>query len=353
MSHSSENNQGYTFREPIIKLFQSVIDVIFSNFKSLVIFAIIGGVLGLTYSFLRPTTYKTQIKFFVEDSKTASGGLMSMLAGQIGIDVGSLMGGNSVLAGDNVLELAKSKILLQKAMQTTYPLAGKDSTYSLADQYADAMGWKKNWAKSKKVGYEVSFATNKQNFNRIEDSLWQVIFKRVLEKEMSVSKPDKKLGFYVIDLETRDELLTKLLSRQILHTTTTFYIDGKIGRLKKNVDRLQQRVDSLGRLVNSKTYDAALADVENQIDVNLALALPMAKSEIKAKDKTFASLVYGELLKNLEILKTALIQETPSILIVDDMKIPKRDMLKWYVAILIGMFLGGLSAVVYYFRLKR
>ena len=118
MSNSVEQNQPYTFRDPIIKGFKSLLEVIINHRKQLFIFLMVGGLLGFAYSYLRPITYKTQIKFFVEDSKSAGGGLMSMVAGQIGIDVGSLMGGNSVLAGDNVLELAKSKILLQKALQT-------------------------------------------------------------------------------------------------------------------------------------------------------------------------------------------------------------------------------------------
>ncbi|MFN5046388.1 MAG: Wzz/FepE/Etk N-terminal domain-containing protein [Bacteroidota bacterium] len=353
MSNSFENSQEYTFREPIIRAIQSLLEVIRNRFKHLLIFAFVGGLLGLVYSFLRPTTYRSEIKIFVEDSKSAGGGLMSMVAGQIGIDVGSLMGGNSVLAGDNVLELAKSKVLLQKALQTSYPMIGKDSTYSLADQYAYAMGWKNKWASSRKVGYEVSFATNKTEFNRIEDSLWQVMFKRIIEKELAVNKPDKKLGFYTIDLETRDELLSKLLSEEIVQTTTNFFIEGKIGRLKKNVERLQRRVDSIGAMLNSKTYDAASANVENQIDINLALAQPIAMAEIKSKDKAFASVIYGELLKNLEMLKSALIQETPSIMVVDDTKIPKRDMLKWYWGIVLGMILGYTAGVLYYFRLNR
>ena len=307
----------------------------------------------MVYSFLRPTTYRSEIKIFVEDSKSAGGGLMSMVAGQIGIDVGSLMGGNSVLAGDNVLELAKSKVLLQKALQTSYSMAGKDSTYSLADQYAYVMGWKKKWASSRKVGYEVSFATNKTEFNRIEDSLWQVMFKRIIEKELAVNKPDKKLGFYTIDLETRDELLSKLLSEKIVQTTTNFFIEGKIGRLKKNVERLQRRVDSIGYMLNSKTLDAATASVENQIDINLALARPIAAAEIKAKDKAFAGVIYGELLKNLEILKTALIQETPSIVVVDENKIPKRDILKWYWGVLFGSCLFFVVGILYFFKLSR
>jgi hypothetical protein len=353
MSNSVENNQIYTFRDPIIKGFESFLDVLVNHRKQLFVFALVGGLLGISYSFIRPVTYKTQIKFFVEDSKSSGGGLMSMVAGQIGIDIGSLMGGSSVLAGDNVLELSKSKLLLQKALQSPYPNAFKDSSYSLADQYTESMGWKKKWANSKKVGYVVSFASNKSNFNRIEDSLWQLVFKRIIEKELVVNKPDKKLGFYTIELETRDELLTKLLTERIVQTTTNFYIEGKIGRLKKNVDRLQNRVDSIGLILNSKTFAAATANVENQIDINLALAQPIAAAEIKTKDKAFASVIYGELLKNLEILKTALIQETPSILIVDENKIPKRDILKWYWGLLFGVLISFIFGVFYFLKLSK
>ncbi|MFZ9241263.1 MAG: hypothetical protein ACO22R_08975, partial [Chitinophagaceae bacterium] len=84
-----------------------------------------------------------------------------------------------------------------------------------------------------------------------------------------------------------------------------------------------------------------------------ALFQPIAAAEIKSKDKAFASIIYGELLKNLELLKTALIQETPSIMIVDENKIPKRDILKWYWGIVFGIFIGGLFGVLYYFRLNR
>jgi hypothetical protein len=104
-----------------------------------------------------------------------------MVAGQFGLDLGSLTGGNGVLAGDNVLELAKSKLLLQRALQTPYPLAGKDSTYSLADHYIATMGWNKKWESSSKVGFAVSFATTKNKFTRVEDSLFGIVLKRIVE----------------------------------------------------------------------------------------------------------------------------------------------------------------------------
>ena len=297
-----QSNQ-YTFRAPIINAVKSVITVFTTKTKQLVLGAVVGGLLGLGYAALKPTTYQSNISFFVEDSKSSSSSLMSMVAGQFGLDLGSLTGGNGVLAGDNVLELAKSKFLLQRALQTPYPLAGKDSTYSLADHYIATMGWHEKWKNNSKIGYAVSFATNKNKFTRQEDSLFGIVLKRVVEKELSISKPDKKLGFYAIDVETRDELLSKLLAQQLLATTTNFYIEGKTGRLRKNLDRLQHRVDSLGVIVNARTLATAQAAVTNQIDINPALASGIAAGVSKLDARPQESIYDDKGIKHV-IIKT-------------------------------------------------
>jgi hypothetical protein len=343
----------YTFRIPILHFIKSLLMVAKGNVKKILGFSILGALMGLLFAYLKPVTYQSEINFFVEDSKGAGSSLMSMVAGQFGLDVGSATGGNGVLAGDNVLELSKSKLLLQKALLTPFPINGKESSYSLADQYAVSMKWKEKWKKNKDVGYEVSFAVGKTSFTRTEDSLLQVMMKRIVEKELSVSKPDKKLGFYSLQLETRNELLSKLITQRILATTSSFYIDGKTSRLRKNLERLQKRVDSLGKTVNAKTLASAYSNLDVLIDANQAMAVSNASAEIKAKDKTMANIVYGELLKNLEVAKTSLIQETPSIIIVDETKLPLKNELKWYLAVVTGAFFGTLLGMLVFFKFGK
>jgi predicted transcriptional regulator len=343
----------YTFRVPILHIVKSLLKVATENVKKIMGLAILGALTGFLIAYLKPITYQSEINFFVEDSKGAGSSLMSMVAGQFGLDVGSATGGNGVLAGDNVLELTKSKLLLQKALLTPFPVNGKESSFSLADEYALTMNWKEKWKKSKEVSYEVSFAVGKTSFTRIEDSLLQLMMKRIVEKELVVSKPDKKLGFYSIQLETRNELLSKLISQQILSTTTNFYIDGKTSRLRKNLERLQKRVDSLGKVVNAKTIAAAYSNLDVLIDANQAMAISNASAEINSKDKTMANIVFGELLKNLEVAKTSLIQETPSIIVVDETKLPLKNELKWYWAALVGAIVGALLGLLLFFKFSR
>jgi hypothetical protein len=351
MASLEQEEAPYTFRVPIVHFAKSLWKVVKENIKKIMGLALLGGLMGLLFAYLKPITYQSQINFFVEDSKGAGSSLMSMVAGQFGLDVAT--GGNGVLAGDNVLELTKSKLLLQKALLTPFPVNGKEGSFSLADAYAVSMDWKDKWRKSKDVGYEVSFAVGKTSFSRTEDSLLQVMMKRIVEKELAVSKPDKKLGFYSIQVQTRNELLSKLISQQILSTTTHFYIDGKTSRLRKNLDRLQNRVDSLGKVVNAKTIASAYSNMDVLIDANQAMAISNASAEIKMKDKTMANIVFGELLKNLEVAKTSLIQETPSIIVVDETKLPLKIELKWYWAMVTGAFFGALFGMLVFFKFGK
>src|SRR5258708_5132181 len=72
----------------------------FSYWRILLLAAVIGAVAGLGYVLWKPVSYTARISFVVEDAKTSGGGsIMSALAGQFGLDVGGLAGGNGILAG--------------------------------------------------------------------------------------------------------------------------------------------------------------------------------------------------------------------------------------------------------------
>jgi hypothetical protein len=91
-------------------------------------------------------------------------------------------------------------------------------------------------------------------FTRLEDSLIHVILKRIIEKELSITKPDKKLSLFSLQITTRNEQLSQLLCQRLLAVTSSFYIDTKTKRVRGNVERLQQRVDSIKAVLNNKTY---------------------------------------------------------------------------------------------------
>lgn len=298
---------------------------------------VVGVMAGTGYAWMKKTTYTARLTFVVEDAKSSGGSLISALAGQFGFDVGGLSGGNGVLAGDNVLELLKSRSLLKKTLLTS----SEDGKSTLADQYADAYGLKEKW-RSIAGGNNISFAALTHQDDRLTDSLLQTIIQRLLEKELFISKTDKKLGFFALEATTRNEFLSQQLCERLLKVTTDFYIDTKTSRLKANIDRLQKRADSLGIVLDSKTFATAEA-TQRLLDANPAYASPQVDAEISTRNKYLQGTVFAEIVKNLEISKTALIQETPTVQVVDRPELPlKKNELKWWQ----GMLVGGILLVL-------
>ena len=336
--------------------------VISANFKIVLMVVCVGAALGLAYSIFKPVRYNAEITFSVEDSKSIGGGLLSSLGGSIGMDIGSLTGsGNGVLSGDNVLSLLKSKSMMAECLKSPYPvtnnngvtttnkIVSKDSNkqaaaanYTIADRYADVYGLREKWAGNEKIGRAIYFGQPDQNV-RLQDSLLKLIIKRIEEKELSVVKPDKKLSFFNIAINTKDELMSLLITQRIIKIATDFYVDAKVGRLKSNIDRLEKRTDSISNLLNQQTYSAT-EDARLLLNVNPADINAPVYSEISQRDKMVLTTIYAELMKNLEVSKAALIQETPTVQIVDQTGFPlERIETEWYEGILLGALLSLLA----------
>ncbi len=336
--------------------------VIGTHFKLVLLVVLLGAALGLAYSIFKPVRYNAEITFSVEDSKSIGGGLLSSLGGSIGMDIGSLAGsGNGVLSGDNVLSLLKSKSMMAECLKTPYPLDANltsssqtdvvkknaaFSNYVIADRYADVYGLREKWAGNKKIGRVIYFGQPDQNI-RLQDSLLKLIIKRIEEKELTVIKPDKKLSFFNIAINTKDELMSMLITQRIIKIATDFYVNAKVGRLKSNIERLEKRTDSISSLLNQQTYSAT-EDARLLLNVNPADINAPVYSEISQRDKMVLTTIYAELMKNLEVSKAALIQETPTVQIVDKPSFPlERIETKWYEGILLGACLSFLAITAF------
>lgn len=343
------NNGGLPEDEPFslkkeIKNLGNTIIYALAHWRLLLIMGIIGILLGLLYLWIKPLEYTARTTFVVEETKAGGGSIASALAGQFGLDIGGLAGGSGgMLAGDNVQELLKSHNLIRKTLLTPYDSAVPN--VSLADVYTGAMGWKKKWEGNSKIGRLVNFPGGSAKLGRTEDSLLQKVIVTILKSDLAIAKPDKKLSFFELTVSMRDEKLSLLFSQRLLKSAADFYIDTKTKRLSTNVRRLQGKADSLALMLNRKTYSAADA-TKILLDANPAYTAPEVSAEISSRDKYMQATIYAEIVKNLEISKTALIQETPTIQIVDDPETPLKDnKIRWWLAAFIGaVIMSGATA---------
>lgn len=284
---------------------------------------IIGGALGFVYAWMQPITYTAKTTFVVEDAKSGPslGGLAS-LAGQFGVDVGG-GGGGGLIAGDNILLYFKSESLAREVLLSPWDSVGRQS---LADRYIQTHGLKENWAKNERIG-SVSFPVfmDGKHYSRLQDSLLQVIINdHILIKQFGINKIDKKAGFIQLSVTMQDEVLAKVYCDKLVDIAVKRYVALKTERQQKTVDKLQARVDSISNLLNRKTSaSAALQTAAATMDVNpLYRTNTAVATELTTRDKAMLATVYGEVVKNLELAKFTLSQETPVIQVVDQTKFP-------------------------------
>ena len=307
----------------------------------IILIAAIGAALGIANAWRKPIKYTASLSFVAEDGKSSVSGLAS-LAGQFGVDIGG-SSGSGVFTGENILMFLKSETLIRQTLFTPY---SENSSLTLADKYAEVYKFKKAWSKNSKIG-DIDFSkyVNK-NLPRKEDSLLQVLILAV-SKEYTVDRNNKKATFIEVTTTNRDETFSKLFTERIVKTGTEWYIQTKTKVKAANVALLQKRADSLGSLLNANTYSAAAAQ-QPLVDVNPALRTAPVGAEIAARNKLMLSTIFGEVVKNLEMAKFSLSQETPVIQVVDKPYFPllrvKESKLK---GLLLGGFLGAFLAIAY------
>jgi len=297
------------------------------------IWGIIGAGLGLTASLMQKDKYEGKLTFILEESN--SGGLSTYagLASQLGFDIGGASNNIGAFSGDNIMEFLKSRMMIQKTLLS--PVAPGDKR-SLADLYVSIYELDKNWSKDpamKNVNFHVG--QSREKYTLKQDSVLDQIYKRIVKTNLVIEKLDNKLDFIVVKTTTTNELFSKIFTECLVREATTFYIDTKTQRSKINVDKLQSVADSLKFLLNRQTYSVASSQDPN---MNPARLIAGVNTELQTRDKVVLQTMYTEVIKNLEISKMTMVQETPIMQIVDKPILPLEIK---HLGKLKGMIIGG------------
>ena len=346
----NEPEENFSFKQAVLTRLKDV-NYLWRHKVKIIAICLLGALFGALAAWKWPVTYTAKLTFIVEDSK-GGGSLLSGLASQMGFDIGGLAGGGSsgVLAGDNVLQLLVSSKMLKQTLLSPFD---KNPNYTLADRYAETNKLKLKWEKLEEAKGPINFPTDTKNYSRLQDSLLQDMITRIGEKDVSVNKPDKKLSFFALNATMKDEKLAALFCSRLIDEASDFYIATKTKKLRTNVDRLQTRADSIGRLLNKKTYAASAAN-DVMLDLNPAYTTAGVNAELQERDKRVLQTIYSEIIKNLEVSRTMLMQETPTFQVIDSPETPlKKNKLKYSSGILTGILISGFAVILYLLMIRK
>ena len=273
----------------------------------------LGGVLGIGYAMIKKPLYTAKLSFALVEGKSGGGGGLAVLASQFGVDVGGNNGG--VFEGENLLELMKSRLMLQKTLLSSVNVNGKNET--LAELFINFNDFRKAWNNKPELK-NINFLSNcdENKFSLKQDSVLDVFCESINKSILSVEKIDKKLNIVVVTAKSKNEIFSKYFVEYLVNNVSKFYTETKTQKYKQNVDILQHQTDSVRQVLNE-----AITGVASSVDISpnpnpnkMVLRTP---SQHRQVDVQVNSAILGELVKNLEIARVSLRNETPLIQIID------------------------------------
>lgn len=306
-----------------------------TKWKFFLIVGFIGAAFGLLSSYLSKRKYTAKLTFVVEDTKSGALGAYMGLASQFGIDLGGGGGASDIFSNDNIIAFLKSRLLIEKTLLSPVLLDNKKVT--LADLYLEFNGLRKKWEKKPELkGVNFPLGMNRKQFSLKQDSILNRIQSIIVDKLLEITKPDKKSSFILVKCTSLNETFSKIFTETLVNEATGFYIEIKTKRSKSNVEKLQTSADSLRMLLNQKTYNLAATQ---DLNLNPARQITSVNSELQSRDKMVLQTMYAEVVKNLEISKITMEQETPLVQIID---VPIYPLESSKIGKLKGVVLGGL-----------
>lgn len=327
--------------------FKKIIHSWIAYLKSILLWVILAGIIsglyGIYYASRQKPVYTAKLTFASDIGRSGINAYAG-IASQLGLDVG---GGESIFEGDNLMELLRSRLLIEKTFLTPVVINGKNQL--LIDYYIDSKELRELWKKSPVLS-KVIFTAGPQPADRNRDSIMKQFYNNIAGPALAIERIDRRLNIISATLQDNDELFAKLFIENLVNNAIQYYTNFKIQKAKLNVQILQRQTDSVRSLVSGNIVSIAS---ENDLNINPLRQLPKANIQRKGIDVQVNTALYGELVKNLELSRMALRRETPLIQIIDPPTLPldKKKMGRLRGAVIFG-FIGGSLALLFFILRK-
>lgn len=313
------------------------------------IFGFTSAGLGLLVSILKKPTYTSTLSFVLDGSSLSSlgGGGLSGLASSIGLGGGA--SGESVFEGDNLMALVVSKRMIEQSLMQKVPF--KNKTY--AEYYIEFNEMREAWEEKphlKKIKFPINSNLKKLSYH--QDSILREIYIRLAENALEVKMTSSKVNIINVRCESHSHYFSRHFPETLINEVSKYYIETKTKKAKINYDVLKHQTDSIRvELYNSI---AGLASANDNIyGINPAFNIQRVPSARKQVDVQANTAILTELVKNLELARVNLLNNTPLVQIIDSPKYPleEKKLRKLY-GVLIGGFLGGIIILALLLSIK-
>jgi len=351
------SNQGKYISEEEVSLntvitkAQDWIRFLLSKWKVLMLLGILGAACGFFYANSKKTIYTATTTFVLDGGEKVGGlGQYAGIASVLGVDLGG-SGSGDIFQGDNLLELYRSRKMIKAALLAK---SSKDSSKIILDYYFELNGMHERWKKKAPELLNINFRTNNSLENgRKKDSILQNVVIDINKANLFVGKLDKNASIFKIEVKSRHEVFSKEFNEELVKEVNDFYIHTKTKKSLDNIAILQNKTDSVKRVMDGDIVRvASITDATPNLNpTRLAQRMvPTQKSQFSAETN---KAILSQLIQNLELSKMTLMKEAPLIQKLDEPIYPlqaesaSRSILTGMGAFIL-IFFGSLYFIVLY-----
>jgi hypothetical protein len=339
------DNDEISLKELILKI-KEWYQFLLTQWKLIVLMGIIGGVIAYANAYRQPITYKAVLTFALEEDK-GGGGMSGAfgLASQFGFDIGGSGGG--AFAGSNLIELMKSRLLIEKTLLNPIEVEGK--LISIAEYYIQINKMRGAWDKNPALK-NIQFLPNadREKFTLQQDSILKGIYSSLTAPgNLTIAQKDKKVSITSIEVVSLNEKFSKIFCENLAKETSEYYVEIKSKKARMSVEILQKQTDSIRAELNAAMTGVAAA-TDNVFNLNSAMNVKRVPSARRQVDVQANTAMLTSLVTNLEMSKMALRKETPLIQIIDRPIFPlEKQKVSKLKSLVLGGFLAGFLTVLF------
>lgn len=344
---SQGQRDDINLKELIVKI-NSLFSYLVGKWVLILVVGLVCGALMFVYSLTKKTNYTAKLSFILDEQGSSSGtlGAAASIAAQFGFNLGGLGSSGGFFQGDNIIEFLKSRSMIDKTLLTEVEFNGKKDL--LVNRYIACYGLRKKWSNKVQL-QDIQFRDTVGIYT--QDSLMAEFYKSILKRNLEIGKPDKKNNILAVEMETPDQVFSKVFVETLIKNASDFYIRTRTQKAEENLAVLTHQVDSV-----RKELDAAIGGVAAATDANpnpnRALQSLRVGSQKRTVDVQANTAILTELVKNQELAKITLRNEKPVIQILDRPILPlEDDKIGKVTAIIGGAVLGAfLTCLILVFR---
>jgi len=296
-------------------------------------------VLGIVFAISNDKKYTAELTFVVEDQQQGGGalGAMSGMASQFGFDIGG--SSSSTFSQNNILEFLKSRGVVEAALMQSKEINKTDNL--LIEHYLYLNKIKDTWEKNKDLNPVSFHGILTQDNDSVSGNVWMSIVK----DKLVVDLQSDDANIINLSYSSVNEEFAKMFVETLIEQMSKMYITHQTAAASNTLDFLTSRSDSV--FMELEIAEEEFAKVK---DINQRIVKSSGRlKELQLMRKVeVLNAMYLEIVKNLEISKLTLLNQTPIIQIIDKPILPlKVEDNSKIVLGLLGAFLGGFLSLTF------